>query len=53
MAGELVTYIGGNYQDPMRETELPNETCLSCHRSYENVRKKTSDLVPNPHDSPH
>lgn len=53
MAGELVTYISGDYQVPMRETELSNETCLSCHLSYENVREKTSDLVPNPHDSPH
>lgn len=53
MARELFAYIGGDYQDPMRETEMANEDCLTCHRSYESVREQTDHLVPNPHDSPH
>ena len=50
-ATEAFTYITGNAQDPMRETTLPKEACLQCHRSYESLAERTSGLEPNPHDS--
>lgn len=53
MAGEGFKYVTGNFQDPMRETKLSKEICLTCHRSYQVVSAKTEDLEPNPHASPH
>lgn len=53
MVGEAITYVKGDYQDPMRETELSKDVCLTCHRSYKAVREQTDYLTPNPHESPH
>ncbi|WP_428847817.1 cytochrome c3 family protein [Shewanella abyssi] len=32
---------------------IPNERCLSCHESYTEISKQTSDMHLNPHMSPH
>lgn len=51
--GEGWKYITGSYKTPMREIEFSKEQCLECHRSYSSLIEQTSDLKPNPHDSPH
>ena len=50
-ASEGVTYVTGNYENPMTEIRFPQEKCLQCHRSYESLVEQTSHLEPNPHDS--
>jgi len=32
---------------------IPNQNCLSCHKSYEDLGEKTRDMHLNPHRSPH
>ncbi len=32
---------------------IPNESCLECHVSYEDLGEQTKDMHLNPHQSPH
>jgi len=50
-AGEALTYVTGDYEEPMREISYSKEGCLQCHRSYESLAERTSALEPNPHES--
>ena len=54
LAGEMksvVSYVTGQYDDPMQEADFPKEGCLRCHRSYTSLAEKTANLDPNPHSS--
>lgn len=46
-----ISFISGRYDDPMKTIQFPKEECLKCHRSYESLAQRTSDLDPNPHES--
>ncbi|MBI9045761.1 MAG: cytochrome c3 family protein [Anaerolineaceae bacterium] len=48
--GEALTYVTFQYDDPMRPRRVSKETCLKCHRSYEEMTLRTADLERNPHD---
>ncbi|MBN1317679.1 MAG: cytochrome c3 family protein [Anaerolineales bacterium] len=48
---EVGVYIAGDYREPLPETEMAQESCLECHRSYSSLIERTSHLEPNPHDS--
>jgi hypothetical protein len=50
VAGELVTYVMGNYEYPFPERRFSGEMCLSCHPNEE-IIEATADLPENPHDS--
>jgi len=54
---ELVVYVQGDYEIPLRELKYPMEECLQCHEhgSYEQLVEITahfeSSAGANPHDS--
>ena len=48
---EVVSYVTGDYQDPLSEHDFAKENCLECHRSYQSLIEQTAHLEPNPHDS--
>jgi len=54
---ELMVYIHGDYEVPLRDLKYPTESCLECHEhgSYEEIVEMTADLEEtvgaNPHDS--
>jgi cytochrome c nitrite reductase small subunit len=54
---ELVVYVQGDYEMPLRELKYPMEECLQCHEhgSYEELAERTahfeSVIGANPHDS--
>ena len=54
---ELVTYVRGNYQTPLRERRFSKEFCLGCHEheSYAQLAEMTKaleeEIGANPHDS--
>lgn len=47
----IVSYVTGNYDDPMKEADYSQDGCLNCHRSYSSLAVRTSNLEPNPHSS--
>ena len=49
VAGEAIAYVFGTYHNPLREARVSRQVCLECHRSYESLVERTSDLDPNPH----
>lgn len=56
----LITYIEGDYRDPLRRRKFDNEMCFGCHNhdSYEEIAARTATIWElaanrNPHDSPH
>ena len=50
---EVIVYVTGDYDVPLRERKLPQETCLSCkeHDSYPELAESTEDWIRNPHAS--
>lgn len=36
------------FQWPKDESRVNNNTCFACHKSYEELAKKTANLDPNP-----
>jgi cytochrome c nitrite reductase small subunit len=54
---ELLVYVQGDYEVPLKEMKYPQEDCLGCHEhgSYEQIIEMTADLEDtggaNPHDS--
>ena len=50
---EVIAYVTGDYEQPLREARLEQETCLSCkdHDSYPELAEATSDWERNPHAS--
>ncbi len=39
------------FQWPKDESRVNNNPCFACHKSYEELAKKTANLDPNPHKS--
>jgi len=56
-AREVIVYVLGNYEDPLREREFSQEWCFQCHEhgSYEELKGRTAEMLEtvdrNPHDS--
>ncbi|HEM62267.1 MAG TPA: cytochrome c3 [Chloroflexi bacterium] len=56
---ELVVYMQGDYEIPLRELKYAKEDCYQCHEhgTYEQIAEMTADLEEtvgaNPHASPH
>ena len=52
---ELVVYLQGDYEIPLRELKYPMEECLQCHEhgSYEEIVEMTADLVETVGANPH
>lgn len=54
-AHELVTFVRGEYENPLAEREFDQQWCLQCHEhgSYDELVVLTQYLEPNPHESTH
>jgi cytochrome c nitrite reductase small subunit len=52
---ELVVYLQGDYEIPLRELKYPMEECLQCHEhgTYEEIVETTADLVETVGANPH
>jgi len=50
---EVRKFVTNDYEQPLRERKLPQETCLSCkeHDSYPALVETTADWERNPHAS--
>jgi hypothetical protein len=50
---EVVNYITGNYYYPFPETEMPMQTCFTCHVDYDTVASRTTAETSELHRNPH
>ena len=50
-AGEVFTFITGQYDNPLPETDMGMAECFRCHRDYDVRARATSHLHRNPHDA--
>lgn len=45
----LVSYISGNYSEPMDKIKVNDDMCFQCHIDHEHLAKSTDLLFRNPH----
>ncbi len=52
---ELVVYVKGDYQIPLREMRYPKESCYECHEhgTYQQIVEMTADLEETVGANPH
>ncbi len=52
---ELVVYVQGDYEIPLRELKYPKESCYECHEhgTYEEIVEMTADLEETAGANPH
>ena len=52
---ELVVYLQGDYEIPLRELRYPKESCYECHEhgSYEEIVEMTAELEETVGANPH
>lgn len=53
--GELVVYLQGDYEIPLKDLKYPMESCFQCHQhgSYEEIIAITADLEEEVGANPH